>query len=480
MRMHTQRFILATAVVAQESTLLADEAQMESRPAWNRRPSYGGSAPAAPAAPTNMAAYNDRYGVCIDASSFAQLANGEMCPVGRLRKGDRVAGPDGAVAQVQCLVQTACASGRAWLAALPGGARVTPYHPVHVGDKWCFPVEVADVSEVPCQAVCSFVVEGAPAVLLQGGVAAVALGHGLAEGAAEHPYFGGAPGPTNIRPVDPIEFGGLRKQVSHGIYLSIAAAGVHRSMGVRTSFVQSTALDAWRPLHLRMMELGGNRRFRDFLREQGVPEGAPLREKYATRAAAWYRRTGLRAEAEGSAPPEPLAAGVGHLPEEPCPASAVLDGVFAEARAHVSPRGDGGSAPRPAPRAQSTRSLPELASPVSGGGGGMGKLVCDGLTFAVRLAGMAGRRGPGRAAGGDGTRAPRGARRCPARPLDGPTRTGPPAQAACGPGAPARARGRRPPPLSARQRGQPAARRSPDLSGRSLYRRSSHSKSATR
>mmetsp|Transcript_99 Transcript_99/g.254 ORF Transcript_99/g.254 Transcript_99/m.254 type:complete len:658 (+) Transcript_99:98-2071(+) len=154
------------------------------------RPSYGGSAPAAPAAPTNMAAYNDRYGVCIDASSFAQLANGEMCPVGRLRKGDRVAGPDGAVAQVQCLVQTACASGRAWLAALPGGARVTPYHPVHVGDKWCFPVEVADVSEVPCQAVCSFVVEGAPAVLLQGGVAAVALGHGLAEGAAEHPYFG--------------------------------------------------------------------------------------------------------------------------------------------------------------------------------------------------------------------------------------------------------------------------------------------------
>lgn len=151
--------------------------------------SYGASAPAA-APVASMAAYNDRYGVCIDANSHAQLASGGTCPVGRLQKGDEVAGPDGAVAEVQCLVRTACTSGRAWLAALPGGARVTPYHPVHVGDKWCFPAEVAEVSEVPCQAVCSLVVKGAPAVLLEGGVAAVALGHGLAEGAAAHPYFG--------------------------------------------------------------------------------------------------------------------------------------------------------------------------------------------------------------------------------------------------------------------------------------------------
>jgi len=120
--------------------------------------------------------------------------------------------------------------------------------------------------------------------------------------------------------------------VSHGIYLSIAAAGVHRSMGVRTSFVQSTAMDAWKPLHLRMMELGGNRRFSDFLRQHGIPDGTPLREKYATRAAAWYRRA-LRAEAEGSDAPEPLAENTGHLPEESCASSAVLDRVFAEAKA---------------------------------------------------------------------------------------------------------------------------------------------------
>lgn len=187
--------------------------------------------------------------------------------------------------------------------------------------------------------------------------------------------------------------------VSHGIYLSIAAAGVHRSMGVRTSFVQSTAMDAWKPLHLRMMELGGNRRFNDFLRQHGVPEGAPLREKYATRAAAWYRRS-LRAEAEGSEAPEPLAEGTGHLPEEECAASAVLDRVFAEARTDISPRSVGSSKsepdaasrrlPRPVLRTQSSRSLPDLASPAAGGNS-MGRLVCNSLTYAIRLANFGGR-----------------------------------------------------------------------------------------
>jgi len=188
--------------------------------------------------------------------------------------------------------------------------------------------------------------------------------------------------------------------VSHGIYLSIAAAGVHRSMGVRTSFVQSTAMDAWKPLHLRMMELGGNRRFSDFLRQHGIPDGTPLREKYATRAAAWYRRA-LRAEAEGSDAPEPLAENTGHLPEESCASSAVLDRVFAEAKADISPRsvGSSRSAPdvasrRPVLRTLSSRSLPELASP-AGGGSSVGKLVCSGLTYAIRLANFGGGRAEG-------------------------------------------------------------------------------------
>merc|ERR1719158_1319200 len=78
--------------------------------------------------------------------------------------------------------------------------------------------------------------------------------------------------------------------VSHGIYLSIGAAGLHRSLGVKVSFVQSTTMDSRKPVHLKMMELGGNRRFNEFLADHGIPVDMPVREKYQTRAAVWYRK----------------------------------------------------------------------------------------------------------------------------------------------------------------------------------------------
>lgn len=128
--------------------------------------------------------------------------------------------------------------------------------------------------------------------------------------------------------------------VSHGIYLSIGASGVHRSLGVSVSFVQSTTMDSWKPLHLRMMELGGNKRFAVFLRDHNVPEDMPIREKYRTRAAAWYREN-LRAEAEGTELPVPLPVGVGHLPLEGIAsdemASIILDRVFAAAPTTSTP-----------------------------------------------------------------------------------------------------------------------------------------------
>merc|ERR1719499_834676 len=120
--------------------------------------------------------------------------------------------------------------------------------------------------------------------------------------------------------------------ISHGIYLSIAACGVHRSLGVKVSFVQSLRLDAWKPEHLRIMELGGNRRFEDFMAQQGIPRDLPLRQKYRTRAAEWYR-IHLRALAQGDPLPDPLPEGTGHLPmeEDDCDPETCnkLDEVFA-------------------------------------------------------------------------------------------------------------------------------------------------------
>jgi len=103
-------------------------------------------------------------------------------------------------------------------------------------------------------------------------------------------------------------------------------------LGVKVSFVQSTTMDSWKPVHLKMMQLGGNRRFAEFLREHGVPEDMPLRQKYRTRAAEWYRKN-LRAMAEGTTAPEPLPDGVGHLLTEDAASqtAALLDDVFAAA-----------------------------------------------------------------------------------------------------------------------------------------------------
>merc|ERR1712107_214090 len=78
------------------------------------------------------------------------------------------------------------------------------------------------------------------------------------------------------------------------------------------------------------MQIGGNERFNKFMLEQNVPADMPIREKYRTKAAKWYREA-LRAEAEGLPLPEPLEPGEGPLPEESVqsPEGQLLDEIFA-------------------------------------------------------------------------------------------------------------------------------------------------------
>lgn len=72
-------------------------------------------------------------------------------------------------------------------------------------------------------------------------------------------------------------------------------------------------MDAWTPLQRKKMELGGNKRLRDFLRSHGIPDSTPIKQKYNTIAADWYRKN-LQACAEGSECPPPIPEGTGHLP----------------------------------------------------------------------------------------------------------------------------------------------------------------------
>lgn len=158
---------------------------------------------------------------------------------------------------------------------------------------------------------------------------------------AEATFLVHLPLPGSSRCCDTESSSPLWASVSHGIYLSIEAAGIHRSLGVSTSFVLSVTLDHWTPSQLRMMELGGNQRWNDFLLEQGIPEDMPIREKYSTRGAAWYRAC-LRAEADGLDPPAPLPPGTGHLSmhDKPNPALTVLDRVYASVQSGNSVKQD--------------------------------------------------------------------------------------------------------------------------------------------
>lgn len=111
--------------------------------------------------------------------------------------------------------------------------------------------------------------------------------------------------------------------VSHGCYISLDASGVHRSLGVHVSFVRSTTMDSWKPIQLKQMELGGNKKLKAFFRQHSIPDDMPITQKYNTRAAEWYRKN-LRALAEGAEPPPALPEGTGHLPADSASSSSPL------------------------------------------------------------------------------------------------------------------------------------------------------------
>merc|ERR1740129_1789880 len=81
------------------------------------------------------------------------MADGSERRLAEVRKGDRVAVPGGAAAGVSCVVRTRAPEGRALLSELPGGARLTPHHPVLVDGAWRFPDDLAPAKELPCSAV---------------------------------------------------------------------------------------------------------------------------------------------------------------------------------------------------------------------------------------------------------------------------------------------------------------------------------------
>jgi len=133
--------------------------------------------------------YNASSSGCIAGNCLVQMADGTFKQVDGLIAGDKVkADSSGTIDEVICVLKTICNENRIKLVTLPGGLRITPYHPILM-DKWVFPADLASTEVTTCPAVYNFVLKKHHSIIIEG-MQCVTLGHGLEGEVVGHPYFG--------------------------------------------------------------------------------------------------------------------------------------------------------------------------------------------------------------------------------------------------------------------------------------------------
>lgn len=87
-----------------------------------------------------------------------------------------------------------------------------------------------------------------------------------------------------------VDCGSARPQwasLTYGTFLCLDCAGVHRSFGVKVSTVRSVGMDKWAGADILRMQLGGNKRMKDFFKGRGM-DSLDAKEKYHSAKAAEY------------------------------------------------------------------------------------------------------------------------------------------------------------------------------------------------
>jgi len=126
---------------------------------------------------------------CFDGNCSVLMADGQIRSIKDLRKGDCVKSVN-STAEIVCVVKFNCQN--AALVELPGGAILSPFHPVKISDKWHFPSSLAPVvTNRPCDSIYNFVLNSTSEhIMIVNNIQCVTLGHNYQDDVVRHPFFG--------------------------------------------------------------------------------------------------------------------------------------------------------------------------------------------------------------------------------------------------------------------------------------------------
>jgi hypothetical protein len=137
---------------------------------------------------STMAAYNSAANPCFAGHCLVRMKDETLKRVDSVRAGDIVNSGLKKDSKVTCVVKTVPFLKKATLVHLEGLA-ITPYHPIKRNGKWVFPCEVGNQSNVPCEALYSFVLDNHHVMTIND-TECVTLGHDFEDDVRRHPYFG--------------------------------------------------------------------------------------------------------------------------------------------------------------------------------------------------------------------------------------------------------------------------------------------------